>query len=82
MDKLGFGLMRLPLLNADQSTSVDMEATCRMVDEFIRKGFYYFDTAYMYHGNQSEIIAREAIVKRYLRDQFTLTSKKIGRAHV
>lgn len=73
--KLGFGMMRLPLLNPNDDTAVDIEQVKRMVDTFIERGFTYFDTAYMYHNFTSECVAREALVKRHSRDSFTLTSK-------
>lgn len=75
MKKLGFGLMRLPLRNTDDVTSIDMVEMKRMVDTFLDRGFTYFDTAYMYHNYKSEIAAREALVKRHPRDSFTLTTK-------
>lgn len=75
MKKLGFGLMRLPVLNAEDSKSIDMPQMERMVDMFLERGYTYFDTAYMYHDYQSEIAAREALVKRHPRDSFTLTTK-------
>lgn len=65
MKKLGFGCMRLPLMDSDDPTSIDMEQFCRMADQFIEGGFTYFDTAYMYHKHQSEIAVREAVVKRH-----------------
>lgn len=75
MKKLGFGLMRLPLVNQEDQSNIDLETLKQMVDRFLQKGFTYFDTAYMYHMNQSEIAIREALVKRHPRDSFTLTSK-------
>ena len=75
MKKLGFGLMRLPLVNPDDQTSIDIEQFKLMADKFIERGFTYFDTAYPYHGGQSEIALREAVVKRYPREAFTVTSK-------
>lgn len=75
MKKLGFGCMRLPLLNADDSASVDHERFCEMVDTFLERGFTYFDTAYMYHGFKSEIAVREALVKRHPRESFLLADK-------
>ena len=45
MKKLGFGLMRLPLLDSTDPASIDIEQTKKMVDIFIEKGFTYFDTA-------------------------------------
>ena len=75
MKKLGFGMMRLPLLNAEDPKSVDMSEVCKMVDLFLERGFTYFDTAYMYHDYQSEIVVREALVKRHPRESFVLASK-------
>ena len=46
--KLGFGLMRLPLTDANDKGSIDIEALKEMVDTFMEQGFTYFDTAWMY----------------------------------
>ena len=73
--KLGFGLMRLPSLNADDPSKIDMEQTKKMVDTFLERGFTYFDTAWMYCGFQSENAAREALVCRHPRNSFTLATK-------
>ncbi len=73
--KLGFGLMRLPLLDPNDEGSVDLETLKQMVDSFLEQGFSYFDTAWMYCGGKSEEAAREALVKRHPRDSFTLTTK-------
>ncbi len=75
MKKLGFGCMRLPLLDKDDQTSVDMEKFNGLVDTFLEKGFSYFDTALVYHGSQSEVFVREAIVKRHKREDFLLATK-------
>lgn len=73
--KLGFGLMRLPLLDPNDATSIDMELTKKMVDTFIEKGFTYFDTAWMYCGFKSENAAKECLVDRHPRDSYTLATK-------
>ena len=73
--KLGFGCMRLPLLNKDDQTSVDIETLNELVDTFIERGFTYFDTALTYHGFKSEDFVREALVKRHGRDEYTLATK-------
>ena len=73
--KLGFGLMRLPLLDPNDDASVDVEQVKEMVDLFMSKGFTYFDTAIMYNGFASQRVAKEAIVDRYPRDSFTLATK-------
>mgnify|MGYP001023625226 CR=1 FL=1 len=73
--KLGFGCMRLPLKTTDAGEVIDTDQFCSMIDEFIAKGFTYFDTAYMYHDYKSELAVRESLVKRHPRDSYTLASK-------
>ena len=69
--KLGFGLMRLP----QKKNVIDIEQVKKMVDLFLSSGFTYFDTAYAYGEGASERAARDAIIKRYPRDAFTLATK-------
>ena len=71
MPKLGFGLMRLP----EKDGTIDIEHLSRMVDAYMQSGMNYFDTAYVYHGGNSEKAIREALVERYPRDQFMLATK-------
>ena len=73
--KLGFGLMRLPLTDPDNESSIDIKLMKQMVDVFLERGFTYFDTAWMYCGGKSEEAAREALVSRHPRNSFTLTTK-------
>ena len=73
--KLGFGLMRLPLTDANDKGSIDVEETKKMVDAFIEQGFTYFDTAWMYCAFKSENAVKEALTDRYPRDRYTLTTK-------
>ena len=69
--KLGFGLMRLP----QKDGQIDLEQLKAMVDLYLEKGFTYFDTAYPYHGGQSEVATREALVKRHPRSTYQLATK-------
>lgn len=73
--KLGFGLMRLPLKDASDASSIDIETTKKMVDSFIEQGFTYFDTAWMYHSFNSENAVKEVLVDRYPRESYTLATK-------
>ncbi len=73
--KLGFGCMRLPLLNEDDPKSIDIKQACEMVDTFIERGFTYFDTAYMYHNFQSEKAVKKILTSRHPRESYTLTTK-------
>ncbi len=69
--KLGFGLMRLPRI--PDTGKIDVEQTKEMVDLFLDAGFTYFDTAWSYEGSEEAI--RKALVERYPRESFQLTSK-------
>lgn len=73
--KLGFGTMRLPLTNPDDPKSVDMDQAKKMVDLFMDRGFNYFDTAYPYHGETSELAVKKALVERFPRDSYILADK-------
>lgn len=74
MKKFGFGLMRLPVVNGNYS-EVDIPKMTEMVDAFLEAGGTYFDTAYPYHGGNSEKAFQETVVKRYPRERFTITDK-------
>ena len=69
--KLGFGFMRLPM----KGEEVDIETTCRMVDEFLAAGFCYFDTAHGYHDGQSEAALKAALTSRYPREKYILADR-------
>ena len=72
--KLGFGLMRLPMLG----DKVDLAQTAQMVDAYLDAGFCYFDTAHGYISGQSETAARDVLARRYPRESFVLTNKLSG----
>ena len=71
MPKIGFGLMRLP----EKDGAIDIEQVSQMADAYMEAGFNYFDTAYVYHSGNSEKAVKEAIVKRYPRESFTIATK-------
>lgn len=75
MKKFGFGLMRLPLTNREDQTSIDIAHVTKMADKFLGCGFTYFDTAACYHNGASETAFREAVAKRYPRDAYSITDK-------
>jgi hypothetical protein len=67
--KLGFGLMRLPKKGED----TDIEQMKEMVDLFIKSGFTYFDTAFVYGTSEQD--TKKALVERYPRESYTLATK-------
>ena len=74
MKKLGFGLMRLPVIDG-KPDNIDLNTLSQMVDLYLERGFTYFDTSYVYHNGASETAIREALVKRHDRRDFLLASK-------
>ncbi len=74
--QLGFGTMRLPLLD-NESGKVDEELVNKMVQYAVWRGVNYFDTAYPYHNGESEkIIGR--VLKQYDRESYYLATKYPG----
>ena len=75
MKKMAFGMMRLPLLDENDESSVNQEEVNEMADLFIENGFNCFDTAYVYHNGESEKAFRKAVVERYPRDAYIIMDK-------
>ncbi len=76
ISKLGFGLMRLPKVSDDKE-DIDRDEAFRLIDLAIKSGVNYFDTAYVYHGGDSESFAKEAL-SRYPRESYCLATKLPG----
>ena len=68
---LGFGGMRFP---TRKDGKIARRAAKAMVDRAYRSGVNYFDTAYGYHGGESELFFGEAL-KNYPRESYFLADK-------
>ena len=55
---LGMGIMRLPRL---ENGKADEEESIKMIRHAIDEGINYIDTAYSYHGGDSERILGKAL---------------------
>jgi predicted aldo/keto reductase-like oxidoreductase len=76
LSALGFGAMRLPVIDGDDSR-IDETAALRMVDTAMENGINYYDTAWGYHGENSELVMGKALA-RYSRESFYLATKFPG----
>ena len=73
---LGLGMMRLPVVDGDDS-KIDESAAQEMVDYAYHHGINYFDTAWGYHSGNSEIAAGKFLAK-YPRESYYLATKFPG----
>ena len=76
LSALGFGAMRLPVIDGDDSR-IDEETALRMVDTAMKNGINYYDTAWGYHGENSEPLMGKALA-HYPRESFYLATKFPG----
>jgi hypothetical protein len=76
LSALGMGAMRLPVMDGDD-TKIDVAATKEMVAYAMEHGINYYDTAWGYHGGNSETVLGEALAG-YPRESFYLADKFPG----
>lgn len=76
LSALGMGNMRLPVIGGDDAR-IDVKASEEMIEYCMSHGINYYDTAYGYHGGNSETVVGD-ILKKYDRDSFYLASKFPG----
>ena len=73
VSQLGFGAMRLPTVDG----TVDLPQTIRMLRHAIDNGVNYLDTAWVYHGGESEGIVGQALKDGYRDRTFVATKSPV-----
>ena len=75
LSALGMGCMRFPTIEG--SGQIDEAKTAEMFDYAIKNGINYFDTAWGYHGGQSELVVGK-LLKKYPRESYYIADKFPG----
>jgi uncharacterized protein len=73
---LGFGAMRLPVINKEWN-KVDEPEAIRMLQYAFEHGINYVDSAYGYHGGASEIVIGKALQNGY-REKVKIATKLLS----
>ena len=76
LSALGMGTMRLPVIDGNDA-QIDEAATEKMVAYAMEQGVNYYDTAWGYHGGNSELIMGK-LLSQYPRESYFLASKFPG----
>jgi len=74
ISRLGMGNMRLPEKFGEGRPVIDFEKAQEIIDYAMANGINYFDTAYVYHGGDSEKFLGKAL-KNYPRESYKLATK-------
>ena len=75
ISRLGMGNMRLPCTDGHFGSAIDYPAAEAVIDRAMAGGITYYDTAWVYHGGNSESFLGDALVSRYPRESFQLATK-------
>jgi len=75
LSQLGYGAMRLP--TTEPRGPIDQVKARELIEHTYKNGINYFDTAYRYHGGESETFVA-SVLNQYPRDTWYLATKFPG----
>lgn len=73
LSALGMGNMRLPV-KTEAGSPIDYDKAKAIIDRAYAAGVNYYDTAYVYHGGESEVFTGKAL-KEYPRESYYIADK-------
>jgi len=74
LSMLGMGNMRLPVQQDVDGKPIDYTKAKAIIDAAMKAGINYYDTAYIYHGGESEVFTGRALAE-YPRDSYYVATK-------
>ncbi len=77
LSALGLGAMRLPTVDGNPMSAIDVKQTEEMVSYAMEQGINYYDTAYGYHDGESEKVMGK-ILNTYPRESYYIATKFPG----
>jgi len=75
VSRLGFGSMRLPMLDIGDQEYVDVDRAVAVIHRALELGVNYVDTGFMYCNQESELVVGAALAQWPRRDQVVVTAK-------
>lgn len=75
---LGFGAMRMPVVEKDGNKVIDEEKAISLIRHAIDSGVNYVDTAFFYHGGESEGLVGKALKDGYREKTYVATKLPMG----
>ncbi|MDO4339591.1 MAG: aldo/keto reductase [Eubacteriales bacterium] len=74
LSRLGMGNMRLPIKADEPGQPIDYDRAKAIIDEAMKQGINYYDTAYIYHNGKSEEFVGKALAE-YPRNSYYVADK-------
>ncbi len=79
ISRLGYGCMRFPKV-ANTENDIDIEKSTALIEKAYNNGINYFDTAYPYHGGQSEKFIGSVLSKKERSSYYLATKMPVWEA--